>query len=334
MSKQLFVLAGGVEKGPFSTAEVVEMVGKGELTPSDALRGGGETRWVRLGKIDTLADLFESFTAARRQVEALFETNEAETPALTCPRCGAPAAGDSLFCTTCGVNLGPDEPSPDEKTCPQCGLPSSPDACYCTACGRRLDASADDPPVSRSYEGSSGPSPSRKAGRSGVAGKILAFGAGAVILIFVLLAIGVIADRLDNDRIDFSLIGAVDDAPETPESPPPEVRPAGGEEEAGNPTMSFVVLSAYGGGRSHRDVMDALTANGDAIRGALADGGGGAVAVRITVARNGAVVGAEAREATFEDPAIVDKVTSAVRSCRLEPAEGTTVAVVRLEYST
>jgi hypothetical protein len=80
--------------------------------------------------------------------------------------------------------------------------------------------------------------------------------------------------------------------------------------------------------------MDALTANGDAIRGALADGGGGAVAVRITVARNGAVVGAEAREATFEDPAIVDKVTSAVRSCRLEPAEGTTVAVVRLEYST
>jgi hypothetical protein len=343
MQNQLFLLTDGVEKGPFTPAEIIEMVREGKLQPDDFLRRENDTRWVPAGGVEPLADMFEDFSAARRRVEALFEVGGGEAPAVTCPLCHAAADGDAAFCTVCGASLGVVEPAPDEKTCPQCGRTLAPDAYFCTGCGRRLDASeetaseipagpADEPakrpPHENDFERISAEKSTGFAGRR----KIFAFGGGAAVVVAAALVGVVVADRSDNGYIDGSLFGYESGAGENAVAPGKEIRAPGGEEVAGEPMMSFEVISACGGGRAPREVMDGLTANKERIAEAFAGSDKGAAVVRIAVARSGAVVGAEAERSSSGDPALTNKVASALRTCRLEPAEGTTVAVVRFEY--
>jgi hypothetical protein len=95
MQNRLFLLTDGVEKGPFTPAEIVEMVGKGELTPYDFLRREGDARWVRAGDLKPLADLFGDFSPTHQRIEALSEVIEGEAPGVTSPRCRA--AASALF---------------------------------------------------------------------------------------------------------------------------------------------------------------------------------------------------------------------------------------------
>lgn len=343
MPNRLFVLTAGAEKGPFTAAEIVEMVGRGELTRYDFLRREEDARWVPAGAVRPLADLFGDLSPAREGVEAVFEVGDVEAPAATCPVCHAAAEGDAAFCTVCGAPLGAGGPAREETACPHCGRPAAPDARFCTGCGRPLDApaeaapetpagAADEPSERPPRESRATRAPAERAGGFGRAGKLLAVAGGAAVIVAAALATGLVLDRIDNGRIDGSLIGREAGAVEDSAAPTTEVPAPAREGPAPNPTMSFEVISAWGGGRPRGEVMDGLTANKERFEEAFAGSDEGVVVARITVARNGAVVAAEAERSTFDDPAIRDRVASALRTCRFEPAEGTTVAVVRIGY--
>jgi class 3 adenylate cyclase/tetratricopeptide (TPR) repeat protein len=49
---------------------------------------------------------------------------------VTCPSCGAEAAGDARFCASCGASLA--------RTCPSCGADAAPGAAFCANCGTSL----------------------------------------------------------------------------------------------------------------------------------------------------------------------------------------------------
>ena len=50
---------------------------------------------------------------------------------LQCPECGAAAAPDARFCSSCGTTL--------LRDCPACGAPNKLGARECTSCGQRLE---------------------------------------------------------------------------------------------------------------------------------------------------------------------------------------------------
>ena len=56
----------------------------------------------------------------------------------TCPRCGAPAAGNAKFCSNCGAPLG--------MVCPQCAHAVGSDDAFCSNCGARLGVSGSSQP--------------------------------------------------------------------------------------------------------------------------------------------------------------------------------------------
>jgi serine/threonine-protein kinase len=74
----------------------------------------------------------------------------APTPAITCPKCGAPNASQQRFCTSCGTPLGtgavaaprkvgPITGAPDSwVTCPNCHQPNRAIDRFCTSCGISL----------------------------------------------------------------------------------------------------------------------------------------------------------------------------------------------------
>jgi outer membrane biosynthesis protein TonB len=152
-----------------------------------------------------------------------------------------------------------------------------------------------------------------------------------LVLIFaVVLAVVGGVDYADNGYVDGSVLGYVGRA--GPEGLPAAEGPGGAEEPGTRPTVNFRVISVSGGGRTPRSVAAGLKAHSRKIADAFAGAADGNVELKISVARNGAVVKTKLRASSYADPALEGKVVNAVRSCKLEPAAGTTIAVVRLEY--
>jgi len=342
MEKRLFVLAGGAEKGPFGPAEIEGMARAGKLAAHDFLCREGDTRWVPAGSVKTLADLFDDISPARQRIEALFEEEEVDAPASTCPQCRAPTDGDAAFCTVCGAVLAAEDPEPATDVCAHCGRALAPDAYFCTGCGRCLDGvEAPAPEIPPRRTGASPEKPPREdypaaeqiEGPGDAPGRrrVFAFAGVVALVAAVALVAGVAADRYDNGDVDGSLLGYGGDAGESTEASVEDAIAPAGEEPGAEPAVSFEVLSAYGGGRARRDVMDGLAGREGRLAAAFA-GGEGEVVARITVARSGAVVKAEVVRSSLGEPASADKVASALRACKLEAAAGTTVAVVRIEY--
>jgi hypothetical protein len=343
MPNRLILLSGGVEKGTFTPAEIVEMAREGKIAAYDFLCREGDTRWVPAGSVRPLADLLGDILPARQKIEALFEIEEVAAPAQACPRCGAAADADAAFCTVCGADFSGGEPGRGEAICPQCGRTSTPDSLFCTGCGRRLDApeevSPEIPPRRTGAPSEKPPrekflarTPTTEPGGRASPRRVLVFGGAAAAVAAVVLAAGVLADRFDNGHLDGSIIGYESGAGEDADASAGEVLPQPAEEASGKAEMSFEVVSAYGGGRSRRDVMDGLRANEERIGEAFAGAGPGEATARITVARSGAVVRAEVESSSFSDPASINKVAYALRTCTLDAAAGTTVAVVKFAY--
>jgi len=338
---RLYALIGGFEKGPFSPAEIKEMVRDGGLKPDDCLRCEDDTRWVRAGDVKGLADLFEEVKLGPQGIDALFEDAGGETAAVACPRCGAGAEADAVFCTEYGAALSGEAPGAVYAKCPDCGVPLEPDALFCTACGRRLAFA--EAPVTEDLPGAAeAPSaqveevfcyePTFVKRLTGFARrhKFLTVAGALVLVSAVVLAVAGSVDYADNGYVDGSVLGYVGRA--GPGELPGAEAPGGAEEAGTRPTVKFGVISAAGGGRTPRSVGADLKADSRRTAGAFAGAADGNVEFEIAVARNGAVVKTKVRASSYADPALEGKVVSAVRTCRPAPAEGVTVAVVRLQY--
>ena len=56
-----------------------------------------------------------------------------------CPKCGAEASNEALFCGICGAKLVEAPPPPAiPRTCPSCGAEIKPEMVYCPICGQRI----------------------------------------------------------------------------------------------------------------------------------------------------------------------------------------------------
>ena len=61
-------------------------------------------------------------------------TDQPQSPARSCPSCGAEVAATARFCGRCGASLK----AKPEAHCPSCGAPVSPDAKFCGNCGAKI----------------------------------------------------------------------------------------------------------------------------------------------------------------------------------------------------
>jgi hypothetical protein len=338
---RLYARIGGSEKGPYEPGEIKELVREGILKPDDYLRRGDDARWVRAGEIKGLAGLFEEAKFKPHSLEALFEGLGGEAAAIACPGCGASAEADAVFCTECGAPLKPGAPPAARGACPDCGALLEPDASFCTACGGRLPfaetpvpqdlaAPVEAPPARGEEVFYYKPTFFKKLKGFARRHKFLTIAGAFVFILAVVLAAAAGVDYADNGLVDGSVLGYAGRA--GPEELPAAERPGAAEEAGTQPTVELAAISAAGGGRTVRSVTAGLKADSGRLAKAFAGAADGNVELEITVARNGAVVKTRVRASSYADAAWERKVEKAVRACRLEPADGVTVAVVRLRY--
>lgn len=68
-------------------------------------------------------------TASEEDAQATTADHFRENIVATCPKCGAPLAGNAKFCPNCGANLK------QSGFCSQCGTKLAPGAKFCPECG-------------------------------------------------------------------------------------------------------------------------------------------------------------------------------------------------------
>jgi hypothetical protein len=333
---RLFALVGGSEKGPFEPGEIKVLIAEGKLLPDDCLRRENDSRWIRAGDVKGLVALFEEAKLGARGLEALFEGAGGEPGAVTCPRCGAVAEADAVFCTDCGAALTA-APMAAYPQCPDCGAALEPDASFCTACGRRLAIA--EAPVAEDVPSPAEVRPPQEEGyyyKPTFVKRLTGFArrhkfstaAGALVLVSaVVLSVAGAFDYADNGYVDGSVLAFVGGG-EGPASGGPGIAERAGKRGS----LKFRVVSAAGGGRTPRGIAADLEGESSRMADAFAGAAEGDVELEITVARNGGVVKTAVRASSYGDAALEKKVASALRACKLGPADGITVAVVRLYY--
>ena len=72
------------------------------------------------------------------ELKSLRSARSGGPPVLpVCPVCGPRPEADAVFCSSCGLTLGP---AAETSFCSQCGARLPADSRFCTACGRQVAA--------------------------------------------------------------------------------------------------------------------------------------------------------------------------------------------------
>ena len=108
-----------------------------------ALREGREPLFDGIAAIDQRR---AAITAEIEEIEAENAAQAAARMTYQCPQCGAPVAGDDLFCSGCGLGIAEIRAAYEQPVmmpeaaaayCASCGAPMAEDDLFCMNCGAR-----------------------------------------------------------------------------------------------------------------------------------------------------------------------------------------------------